>query len=274
MYMFKSFHGTLSVFDRVMKVINGCDAVLFKSCREIEGPYIDYICHQVKKPIFLLGPMVPEPYSGELDEKWASWLSQFEAKSVIYCSFGSETFLTDEQIRELALGLELTGLPFFLVLNFPANHDKSAELKRTLPDGFMERVKGKGVVHSGWVQQRHLLAHESVGCYVSHAGFSSVIEGLVNDCQLVMLPLKGDQLMNSKVIASDWKAGVEVKRRDENGYFGKDDVFEAVKSVMMDAEMEPANSIRKNHKKWKEFLQNDEANNKFIADFVDNLKAL
>ncbi|KAL8261988.1 hypothetical protein R6Q59_026037 [Mikania micrantha] len=274
MYMFKSFHGTLSVFDRVMKGINGCDAVLFKSCREIEGPYIDYICHQVKKPIFLLGPMVPEPHSGELDEKWANWLSQFEAKSVIYCSFGSETFLTDEQIRELALGLEHTGLPFFLVLNFPANLDKSAELKRTMPDGFMERVKDKGVVHSGWVQQRHILAHESVGCYVFHAGFSSVIEGLVNDCQLVMLPLKGDQLMNYKVIVSDWKAGVEVKRRDEDGYFGKDDVFEAVKSVMMDIELEPANSIRKNHKKWKEFLQNDEINNKFIADFVDNLKAL
>ncbi|KAD4179636.1 hypothetical protein E3N88_28227 [Mikania micrantha] len=237
MYMFKSFNGTLSVFDRNMKGINGCDAVLLKSCRETEGPYIDYICHQVKKPIFLIGPMVPEPHSGDLDEKWASWLSQFEAKSVIYCSFGSETFLTDEQIRELALGLELTGLPFFLVLNFPANLDKSAELKRT-------------------------------------ESFSSVIEGLVNDCQLVMLPLKGDQLMNSKVIASDWKAGVEVKRRDEDGYFGKDDVFEAVKSVMMDAEMEPANSIRKNHKKWKEFLQNDEISNKFIADFVENLKAL
>ncbi|KAI3806168.1 hypothetical protein L1987_22062 [Smallanthus sonchifolius] len=274
MYIFKSFHGTLSVFDRLMKCFKGCNAILIKSCREMEGPYIDYVSKQVKKPVLLIGPVVPDPNSGELDETWANWLSQFPAKSVIYCSFGSETFLSDDEIRELALGLELTGLPFFLVLNFPADLDSSSELKRTLPHGFLERVKDKGIVHSGWVQQRHILAHESVGCYVCHAGFSSVIEGLVNDCQLVMLPLKGDQLMNCKVIASEWKAGVEVNRRDEDGYFGKDDVFEAVKSVMMETEKEPAKSIRENQKKWKEFLQNDEIHNKYIADFLENLKAI
>ncbi|KAI3506938.1 hypothetical protein L1887_21594 [Cichorium endivia] len=138
----------------------------------------------------------------------------------------------------------------------------------------MERVKGKGVVHSGWVQQRHILAHESVGCYVCHAGFSSVIEAFVSDCQLVMLPLKGDQLMNSKLVALDWRVGVEVKRREEDGYFGKEDVFEAVKSVMMETEKEPAKSIRENHKKWKGFLQNDEIQNKYITDLVKDLKAL
>ncbi|XP_076891042.1 UDP-glycosyltransferase 79A2-like [Bidens hawaiensis] len=273
-YIFMSFHGALSVFDRLMKCFNGCDAILFKSCREMEGPYIDYVSNQVKKPVLLIGPVVPEPGSGELEETWASWLSQFPAKSVIYCSFGSETFLTDDQIRELAFGLELTGLPFFLVLNFPANLDSSAELKRTLPEGFLVRVKGKGIVHSGWVQQRQILEHESLGCYVCHAGFSSVIEGLVNDCQLVMIPLKGDQFFNSKLIDSEWKAGVEVNRRDEDGYFGKEDVFEAVKSVMMETEEEPAKSIRENHKKWKEFLQNGEIHHKYTADFVENLKAL
>ncbi|CAH1447149.1 unnamed protein product [Lactuca virosa] len=240
LYIFKSFHGTPSI----------------------------------NKPLLLIGPVVPEPHSGELDQTWTNWLTHFPARSVIYCSFGSETFLSDDQITELALGLELTGLPFFLVLNFPANLDSSVELKRTLPRGFMERVKGKGVVHSGWVQQRHILAHESVGCYVCHAGFSSVIEALVNDCQLVMLPLKGDQFMNSKLMELDWKVGVEVNRRDEDGYFGKEDVFEAVKSVMIETEKEPAKSIRENHKKWKGFLQNDEIHNKYIIDLVRDLKTL
>ncbi|KAI3506935.1 hypothetical protein L1887_21591 [Cichorium endivia] len=274
LYIFKSFHGTPSVIDRLMKCFDGCDAILIKSCREIEGPYLDYFAKQIKKPLLLIGPLVPEPHSGELDQTWTDWLSHFPARSVIYCSFGSETFLTDDQITELALGLELTGLPFFLVLNFPANLDSSAEVKRTLPPGFMERVKGKGVVHSGWVQQRHILAHESVGCHVCHAGFSSVIEALVNDCQLVMLPLKGDQLMNSKLVALDWRVGVEVKRREEDGYFGKEDVLEAVKSVMMETKKEPAKSIRENHKKWKRFLQNNEIQNKYITDLVKDLKAL
>ncbi|PWA57615.1 UDP-glycosyltransferase 79A2 [Artemisia annua] len=258
MYIFKSFHGTPSVFDRLMKCYNECNAILIKSCKEMEGSYIDYVSNQLKRPVLLIGPVVPEPHSGELDKKWAN----------------CETFLTDDQIKELALGLELTGLPFFLVLNFPATLDSSAELERTLPYGFQERVKDIGVVHSGWVQQRHILAHENVGCYVCHAGFSSVIEGLVNDCQLVMLPLKGDQLMNSKLMAMEWRAGVEVNRRDEDGYFGKEDVFEAVKSVMYEVDKEPAKSVRENHKKWKEFMQNDEMQSKYITDFIENLQSL
>ncbi|PWA44276.1 UDP-Glycosyltransferase superfamily protein [Artemisia annua] len=274
MYIFKSFNGTPSVFDRLMKCYNGCNAILIKSCKEMEGSYIDYVSNQLKRPVLLIGPVVPEPHSGELDKKWANWLSKFRSKSVIYCSFGSETFLTDDQIKELALGLELTGLPFFLVLNFPATLDSSAELERTLPYGFQERVKDIGVVHSGWVQQRHILAHENVGCYVCHAGFSSVIEGLVNDCQLVMLPLKGDQLMNSKLMAMEWRAGVEVNRRDEDGYFGKEDVFEAVKSVMYEVDKEPAKSVRENQKKWKEFMQNDEMQSKYITDLIENLQSL
>nr|BEP30492.1 glucosyl glycoside transferase-like protein [Dahlia pinnata] len=273
-YIFMSFHGTLSVYDRLMKCFNGCTAILYKSCREMEAPYIDYVSNHLKKPVLLIGPVVPEPHTGELDEKWDTWLTQFPAKSVIYCSFGSETFLTDQQITELSLGLQQTGLPFLLILNFPTNLDSSAELKRTLPEGFVESVKGRGIVHSGWVQQRHIMAHESVGCYVCHAGFSSVIEGLINDCQLVMLPFKGDQFHNSRLIAMEWKAGVEVNRRDEDGYFGKDDVCEAVKSVMVETEEEPAKLIRENQKKWKEFFLNDEIHGKYIDDFVDNLRAL
>ncbi|KVH94211.1 UDP-glucuronosyl/UDP-glucosyltransferase [Cynara cardunculus var. scolymus] len=257
-YVFKSFHGTPSVFNRLMKCFNECDAILIKSCTEMEGPYIDYVSNQLGKQILLVGPVVPEPHSGELEEKWSNWLNHFPPKSVIYCSFGSETFLTDDQINELSLGLELAGFPFFLVLNFPANLDGSAELKRTLPEGFLERIKDRGVVHSGWVQQRHILAHDSVGCYVCHAGYSSVVEGLVNDCQLVMLPLKGDQLVNSKLMAFDLRVGVEVNRRDEDGYFGKEDISEGVRRVMADVEDEEGESIRENHKKWKEFLKNNE----------------
>nr|GEU76656.1 UDP rhamnose:anthocyanidin-3-glucoside rhamnosyltransferase [Tanacetum cinerariifolium] len=237
MYIFKSFHGTPSVFDRLMKCYNGCNAILIKSCKEMEVSYIDYVSNQLKRPVLLIGPVVPEPHTGELDNKWANWLSQFGSKSVIYCSFGSETFLTDDRIKELALGLELTGLPFFLVLNFPANAGSSTELERTLPHG-------------------------------------SVIEGLVNDCQLVMLPLKGDQLLNSKLMAMEWRVGVEVNRRDEDGYFGKEDVFEAVKSVMYEVDKEPAKSVRENHKKWKDFMQNNEIQSKYITDLIEKLQSL
>ncbi|KAL9318040.1 hypothetical protein ACSQ67_014557 [Phaseolus vulgaris] len=140
------------------------------------------------------------PSRDVLEEKWSKWLDTFPAKSVILCSFGSETFLNDDQIRELASGLELSGLPFILVLNFPSDLSAQSELERTLPKGFLERVKDRAVVHTGWFQQQLVLKHPSVGCYVCHAGFSSVIEAMVNECQLVLLPFKEDDREPGKQI--------------------------------------------------------------------------
>ncbi|XP_045830899.1 UDP-glycosyltransferase 79A6-like [Trifolium pratense] len=141
--------------------------------------------------------------------------------------------------------------------------------------GFLERVKNRGIVHSGWLQQLLILEHSSVGCYVCHAGFSSVIEAIVNGCPLVLLPLKGDQFFNSKLIADDLKAGIEVNnRKDEDGFFEKEELLEAVKAVMVEVDKEPGKQIRENHKKWREFLLNKEIQDKFIPDLVAQLKSL
>lgn len=274
MFMFRSSDGGPRGIDRDIVGFKGCTAIVKKTCHEMEGPYLDFMSSQLGKRILLTGPLVPEPPSSVLDEKWGNWLSRFEPKSVVFCSFGSETFLNDDQIRELALGLELTGLPFLLVLNFPANSDAVAELARALPEGFTEGVKERGVVHTGWVQQQLILAHESVGCYLCHSGFSSVIEALVNNCQLALLPLKGDQFLNAKLVAEDMKAGVEVNRRDEDGHFGKEDVYEAVKKVMVEVEQEPGKSIRVNHEKWRAFLLDKKIQDKFISDMVAEMKTL
>ena len=277
-FVYEPVEGSPSNYERIQEGINGCSAIVLKTCSEMEGPYIDYMKTQFRKPFILTGPLVPEPVSGELDEKWTQWLARFPAKSVVSCSFGSETFLTIEQIRELALGLELTGLPFFLVLNFPANvaGGGRAELERSLPEGFLGRVKDRCVVHVGWVPQQLILAHTSIGCYLCHVGFSSVIEALVNDCQLALLPIKSDQFFNSRLIGENGilKAGVEVNMRDEDGYFGKEDIFAAVKTVMVDADLEPGRSIRLNHKKWRNFLLDEDVQDKYISNMVLAMKKL
>ncbi|KAL8026869.1 hypothetical protein ABFX02_14G057750 [Erythranthe guttata] len=242
LYMFESFHGKPCVYDRVLSSLKGCSVILAKTCNERDARL-----SQFGKPVLLVGPVTPEARPNhQLEDKWDNWLDRFEGKSVIYFSFGGETFLSDDLIKELALGLELTGLPFFMVLNFPANAAVTAELRRALPEGFVERVEGEG----------QILAHPSVGCYLSHAVFSSVIEGLVNDCQLVMLPQKGDQFLNSKLVSWDLKAGVEVNKRDEDGYFGKDDIKRAVEKVMFEFADDDVSweTGRENHKKWRSFL--------------------
>lgn len=275
-YLFKSFNGGPPVFERIMGYMKTCDAKIYKSCVEFEGPYIDYLKTQLGKPLLLAGLSAPLPPSGVLEPKWAKWLDNFPEKSVIYCNFGSESYLNNAQIEELAIGLELTGLPFFLVLNFGTGGDANDEAKveESLPRGFGERVGERGVVHTGWVQQLHILAHKSVGCFLTHAGLSSVIEGIANDCQLIYIPIKGDQFMVSKLLSGDLKVGVEVNRRDEDGYFGKDDILKAVKTVMVDIDKEPGKSIRAHHKKWREFLVDKEIEDKYIANLAKELEAL
>ncbi|KAI3856168.1 hypothetical protein MKX03_027750 [Papaver bracteatum] len=275
LYPFMSFNGGPSVQQRVQTTRKSCDAIVMKSCHEMEGPYIDYIRQHYGKPVLLTGPIVPDAPKYKLEEKWENWLQQFPAKSVLFCSFGSETFLTDEQIKELVLGLEQTGLPFFVVLNFPSGDgDSNEKLKNALPAGFAERVQGKGVVHTGWVQQQAILAHDSDGCYVNHSGLSSVIEAFINDCQLVMLPQKGDQFLNSMLISGDLKAGVQVTRDDEDGHFNKEDLCKAVKVVTVDVNEEPGKSISANHGKWRDFLLNKDIQDGFITNLVEEMKKM
>ncbi|KAF9603597.1 hypothetical protein IFM89_037096, partial [Coptis chinensis] len=272
LYLYMSFYGNLSAYDRMSACIKGCSALVVKSCDELEAPYIEYVKTQFDKPVLSLGPIVPDPPSGALEEKWSKWLDSFPIKSVIFCSFGSETFLKDDQIKELVLGLESTGLPFFVVLNFVADGKK--RLTSALPDGFEERVQGKGVVHTGWVQQPHILAHESIGCFVCHAGLSSITEALMNDCQMVLLPQKADQFCNAKLVAEDMKAGVEVIRNDADGYFRKEDLCSAVKTVMVEVDKEPGKTIRGNTEKWRKFMLDKEIHERFIENFVKDLKEM
>ncbi|KAL6853519.1 hypothetical protein ACP4OV_019548 [Aristida adscensionis] len=266
-YMFTSFDGKPCVYDRAVASVEASSGMLMKTCAEMEGPYIDYLSAQFGKPILLAGPVVPEPPQGELEERWVTWLSSFPDDAVVFASFGSETFLPVAAATELLLGLEATGRPFLAVLNFPGGADAGAELRARVPPGLEERVKGRGVVHAGWVQQQHILRHRSVGCYVTHAGFSSVVEGLVAGCRLVLLPMKGDQYINAALFARELRVGVEVARRGEDGWFGRGDVRDAVAAAAVDGG-------EGDGRKWREFLVDDAVQRRFAEKLVVDLKKL
>uniref|UniRef100_A0A0A8ZWK2 Uncharacterized protein n=1 Tax=Arundo donax TaxID=35708 RepID=A0A0A8ZWK2_ARUDO len=139
-YVYTSFYGMPYVYDRATAGVKGSAAFVMKTCPEMEGPYVDYISSQYDKPVLLAGPVVPEPPQGELEERWANWLSSFPDNAVVFASFGSETFLTVAAATELLLGLEATHRPFLVVLNFPKGAD--AEAQGAHPTGL--RGEGEG----------------------------------------------------------------------------------------------------------------------------------
>ncbi|KAK9936463.1 hypothetical protein M0R45_013304 [Rubus argutus] len=255
---------------RQLTSLSDCDAIGFKTCREFEGPFCDYLETQMRKPVILAGPVVPDPPSSQLEEKWEKWLVGFEPRTVIFCAFGSECAMKKEQFQELLLGFEQTGLPFFAALKPPTGVES---IESALPEGFEERVKGKGVVYEGWVQQPLILKHPSVGCFVTHCGSGSLSEALVNECQLVLLPNVGDQIINARMMSGDLKVGVEVEKGDEDGLFSKEGVCKAVKAVT-DENSEVGKEVRTNHAKWREFFSSKGLESSYIDAFVHKLHEL
>ncbi|GMN40590.1 hypothetical protein TIFTF001_009819 [Ficus carica] len=271
--------GDLKLIDRFKTSQAECDAFASKGCREIEGPFIEFVerYHNHGRPVLLAGPIIPEPPITTLttseDEKWTNFLGRFEATSVIYCSFGSEGILKIDQFQELLLGFELSGLPFLAALKPPLGVET---IEEALPDGFEERVGGRGVVHGGWIQQQLILQHPSVGCYVTHCGYGSLIEGLVmsKKCQLVMIPHKSDQCFNARVIGNRLKAGVEVERNEEDGMFSRESVCDAIRTVMEENFSEAGREVRANCTKLRELLLSKDLESSYVDDLSHKLRAL
>ncbi|KAL5736370.1 hypothetical protein ACOSQ2_031158 [Xanthoceras sorbifolium] len=259
----------ISIIERVTTSMKECDVIAIRTCREIEGKFCDYIANQYNKPVLLTGPALPEPSKKPLEERWGKWLGGFQPGSVVFCAFGSEFILEKDQFQELLLGFESTNLPFFVALKPPVG---ATTVEEAFPDGFEERIKGRGVVWSGWVQQVSILDHPSVGCFVSHCGFGSMWESLMSDCQIVLVPQHGDQFFNTRLMADELKVAVEVERED-NGWFSKESLCKAIKSTM-DKDNEVGNMIKKNHAKWKDTLLNPSFMSDYIDKFVQDMQQL
>ncbi|KAI3842527.1 hypothetical protein MKX03_034393 [Papaver bracteatum] len=266
----KEFGSSVSFHDRLMASFSDCDAMAFKACKEMEGPFCDYLERQFRKPVLLAGPLIPETPTSTLDEKWDKWLGGFKKGSVVYCALGSQSDLNKHQFLEVVLGLELTGLPFLAALRPPIGYNSVEE---ALPEGFTDRVKGRGMVEGRWIQQQLILSHPSVGCFVTHCGSGSITEALVNDCQIVLFPQFGDQIMNARLMAGDLKVGVEIERGEEDGSFTKDSICNAIKLVM-DENGEVSKEVRLHHAKWKEFLLKDNLESSYTNEFITKLHDL
>ncbi|CAJ1978763.1 unnamed protein product [Sphenostylis stenocarpa] len=264
------FGSGVRYYDRISTSTRLSDAVAFRSCREIEEPYADFLESSYGKPLWLSGPVLPEAHAFTLEEKWAEWLSGFKDGSVVYCAFGSECRLHQDQLKELLLGLELTGFPFLAALKAPVGFES---VEAAMPKGFHERVRGRGIVHGGWVQQTLILDHPSVGCFITHCGAASLLEALVSRCQIVVLPNFIDQLLNARMISRSIKAGVQVEKGEEDGLFTKESVCRAVKTVM-DFESEVGKEVRENHLKLRNLLLTKDLEKSYIDSFCHKLQEL
>ncbi|XP_062104641.1 cyanidin 3-O-galactoside 2''-O-xylosyltransferase FGGT1-like [Humulus lupulus] len=263
--------GDMLFIDRLFISLSNCDVIGARTCREIDGPVADYLEKEFGKPLLLSGPLIPDPPSDPLDQKWVNFLGQFKHGSVIYCGFGSEVILTKDQLQELLLGLELSGLPFLAALRTPLEVDS---IEEALPEGFKERIGGKGVVYGGWIQQTQILRHPSIGCFVTHCGWASLMEALVNKCELVLLSKRIDHFLCARLMGNTMKVGVEVEKGEEEGWlYARENVCKAIK-IVMEEDNEVGKKVRANLAKLRQQIHREDFESSYIDDFSHNLKTL
>ncbi|CAH2036347.1 unnamed protein product [Thlaspi arvense] len=255
------------LFVRITTGLKNCDVISIRTCEEIEGKFCNFIERHCQRKVLLSGPMFQDKSSKPLEDRWNHWLNGFESGSTVYCAFGTQFFLEKDQFQELCLGMELTGLPFLVAVKPPKG---SSTIQEALPEGFEERVQGRGIVWGGWVEQPLILSHQSVGCFVSHCGSGSMWESLVSDCQIVFIPTMGDQVLTTRLLSEELEVSVKVQRED-SGWFSKESLRDAIKSVM-DKDSELGKVVKRNHKKLKETLVSPGFINGYADKFVEALE--
>ncbi|CAM0913010.1 unnamed protein product [Alopecurus aequalis] len=269
----------MSVFQRFALTKERCTIGAIRSCVEWEPEPFPIAVALIGKPVVPLGLLPPPPVgdrratgSNGSEHATVRWLDAQPPNSVVYVALGSEVPLPVEQVHELALGLELVGTRFLWALRKPSG---SAVLddedgSDMLPPGFQKRTHALGLVTTGWVPQMSILAHASVGGFLTHCGRSSLIEGLLFGHPLVMLPIFGDQGPNAREMETK-KVGLQVAKNEKDGSFDRHGIASAVRAVMVDGEAR--SGFVAGAAKMKEVVADKELHDRYIDKFIQQLRS-
>ncbi|XP_057844463.2 scopoletin glucosyltransferase-like [Cryptomeria japonica] len=201
-----------------LQSLNQGSGILANTFEELEDDYLQHLRNLTGKMVWSIGPVLPPNcFGGPVkvssrgkmadisEEDLVQFLDSQSSCSVVYISFGSQTFLSKEQSKALASGLEASGQPFVWAIKVspkmnPSASDTPIDLaRRYLPERFLERTKNRGLVIWGWVPQLVILSHPSVGAFMSHCGWNSMLESVTLGVPLITWPMYADQHFNSKL---------------------------------------------------------------------------
>ncbi|KAK0598631.1 hypothetical protein LWI29_036489 [Acer saccharum] len=170
-----------------------------------------------------IAPLVGSNRSGNFlpeDLSCLKWLDGQPANSVIYVAFGGHATFDQTQFEQFALGLQLSNRPFLWVVH-PDIADK-LNIR-----GFQERVGNRGA------PQQKVLKHPSIAHFVTHCGWSSVLEAITNGVPLLCWPFSDDHFLIEHYICNVWKVGLGFNREDGE-VVTKEDVVSKSEELLSD----------------------------------------
>ncbi|KMT20342.1 hypothetical protein BVRB_1g003410 [Beta vulgaris subsp. vulgaris] len=208
--------------------------------------------------IYPVGPVIQSGLGGDSDDRFEclTWLDREPPGSVLFVSFGSGGTLTYEQIIELAVGLEKSEQRFLWVVRAPSNSTFGSFFTQGnkdnpfgfLPEGYLDRIKDRGLLVPSWAPQIKVLSHKSTGGFLTHCGWNSTLESIVYGVPLIAWPLYAEQKMNAVMLNEGLKVALRPKA-SESGLVEADEVARVVKDLMEGEEGKKA------REKMKEFSE-------------------
>ncbi|MED6171375.1 hypothetical protein PIB30_040150 [Stylosanthes scabra] len=239
---YKSFLGVCREYSLV-------DGVIVNTFTDLESDAIKAIEDQAKTRnnnanspfVYPIGPLIQTATTNQVNRlECLTWLDNQPPKSVLYISFGSGGTVSQEQLNEIAFGLELSGNKFLWVLRAPNSFGGSAYLKEQkedplhyLPSGFLDRTKGQGLVVTSWAPQVEILAHGSTGGFLTHCGWNSILESVVYGVPMIAWPLFAEQSMNAVLLKDVLKVALmPEKAEDEDGIIKREGIANVIMRIM------------------------------------------
>ncbi|KAI3876045.1 hypothetical protein MKX03_026281 [Papaver bracteatum] len=239
-----------SMFSALMEKIRESEqksyGVLVNSFYELEPAYADYYKNVMGIRSWQIGPLSIQNNDSTLDKANESsieehsvlkWLDSKKPNSVIYVSFGSMSKLPNDQLTEIATGLEDSGCSFIWVVR-KMNKDDD---EKFLPEGLEERIEGKGLIIREWAPQVLILEHPAVGGFMTHCGWNSILEGITAGVPMITWPMFAEQFYNEKLVTQVLKIGIQVGAGEWNGWVEtenvsvkKEKISKAVTQLMSD----------------------------------------
>ncbi|CAK7356014.1 unnamed protein product [Dovyalis caffra] len=246
-----------------LEEVKGSIAYMINTCDDLEHPFIQYLAVQIEKPIWSVGPLLPELYWKSVDsllrdheirtdprsnditeEEVVEWLDSKPPGSVVYVSFGSEVGPEMEECSHLADALEASNRPFIWVIQPGSGRpgpppqflegQPSAEAEESyFPQDLDKRVGEKGMIILGWAPQLLILSHPSTGGFLSHCGWNSTVEAIGRGVPILAWPIRGDQMYNAKLIVKHLKVGCMISD-DFSQLRQKDDIIKGIENLLGD----------------------------------------
>ncbi|XP_059452320.1 7-deoxyloganetin glucosyltransferase-like [Corylus avellana] len=170
------------------------------------------------------------------------WLNSKAHNSVIYVNFGSITVMTPQQLVEFGWGLANSKFMFLWIIR----PDLVVGDSVILPPEFLEETKGRGLIAS-WCPQEEVLNHSSIGGFLTHCGWNSIIESVCTGVPMICCPFYGDQQTNCKYACNEWGIGIEIDNGAKRG-----EVERIVRELM---EGKKGKKMKKKAMEWKKLAE-------------------